>query len=1049
MIKVKMIPHKDKMPLTNGIGQVVHNYFKYLPNYGIELVPQEANTYDLTVGHAGMFEKTTDIAMIHGLYWSADYDASSAEIKANKKIVDSLRNAREVTVPSEWVAETIRRDMRFNPWVVPHGIDVDLWENEGNGKYVLWNKERSGVDVCDPTGLAQLAQTFPAMEFISTFTPKGFSAENVQVVGKVPHAQMKTLVQQCGIYTSLVKETFGIGIAEALAAGKPILGWAHGGNLIMVEHGVNGYLAEPGNYEDLFDGLQYCAKNWKTLGKNSREMAKKFDWPSAVKLVADIYKLAMAKEEHNVSVVIPHFQYADKVERALVSATKQTLKPEQIFIVDDGSSNEHLNKVREIVSGVASKNSDIDIQLLEKANGGVATARNHGILHTNTDYICCLDADDEIAPRFLEVCVEALKNDRSLGIAYTGLHYKQSNGKEGVSQWPEQCNYDAHLSVLSHSVLRGKNQVPTCNVFRREAWERTGGYKQRYAPLGAGAEDAEFWARIMSIGYGAEKVTDEGLFIYYDQGFVSTHWREGDIDRNLVEPPWLALHPWSVDGQHPFASRATPLGNEMAHRVRQYDEPLVTVVIPVGEGHEELVEDALDSVESQTFRKWETVLVWDSPQENPLARIRRSYPYVRIITTGGGKGAGFARNRGAEQARGSFLVFLDADDKIEPTFIERTLSVYSHFPAVIYTDYISTVATTQEDLNNNFSDREVLRFVEKTGEALIGGRSADYNCERAQRQPTYELKTDPFHWCLVTCLIPKAWHDDIGGFDETMESFEDVLYHWVMARSGYCYTRLPKRLVNYRMHTGQRRNIALRDDKKIGKSMLNYSKSVLEKIDMAGCKGCPDKNRVAPNIPSVNSVINAVSARDAESAKAQDENYILITYHGAKGNHHVYGRASNTKGELEYYGYRSKGQQFLVHKEDQALQPHLFVPVTVEIHTITAPSVNRTPPQKPIPLSSDPTESGRPVPVEFEAPEELVKEEAEEELEEPVEREVVAMDEEIDLQSLPISAGIAAQLKDMGVETKNDILALGIKGLMKLNGVGKIRAELIIESIQV
>jgi hypothetical protein len=35
----------------------------------------------------------------------------------------------------------------------------------------------------------------------------------------------------------------------------------------------------------------------------------------------------------------------------------------------------------------------------------------------------------------------------------------------------------------------------------------------------------------------------------------------------------------------------------------------------------------------------------------------------------------------------------------------------------------------------------------------------------------------PFIWCNVTTLVPKPWHEQIGGFDERMKSWEDVEYH--------------------------------------------------------------------------------------------------------------------------------------------------------------------------------------------------------------------------------------------------------------------------------
>ena len=117
-----MFPHATQVPATSGVGQVVHNYFRYLPQFGIELVDPQSTTYDIRVSHAGSITDA-EVATLHGAYWSADYAASDAEYATNARVILAIRNAHEVTVPSQWVAENITRDMRFIPHIVPHGIN--------------------------------------------------------------------------------------------------------------------------------------------------------------------------------------------------------------------------------------------------------------------------------------------------------------------------------------------------------------------------------------------------------------------------------------------------------------------------------------------------------------------------------------------------------------------------------------------------------------------------------------------------------------------------------------------------------------------------------------------------------------------------------------------------------------------------------------------------------------------------------------------------------------------------------------------------------------
>lgn len=302
-ISVYMSPQPDKLN-ESGILRVVQAYRRYLVDYGFKFINSDQSA-DLIVSHAASYPKPT-ICHLHGLYWSADYPNVDAwQWQTNAFIVEAIRHAKQVTVPSKWVAETIKRDMRFSPYVVPHGIEWQDWQHKEESRgYVLWNKNRQ-VDVCDNSILVDLIKNFPNVDFLSTFPPRGLSPaqmegwpKNLKVTedGVVSYDRMKRMVQRAGIYLSTTKETFGIGVLEAMAAGIPVLGYAYGGNLDLIEHGTNGYLAEPDNFEDLSDGLNYCLKYRDILGANGREMAKEWTWEKPIAQVAEIYKAALVDE---------------------------------------------------------------------------------------------------------------------------------------------------------------------------------------------------------------------------------------------------------------------------------------------------------------------------------------------------------------------------------------------------------------------------------------------------------------------------------------------------------------------------------------------------------------------------------------------------------------------------------------------------------------------------------------------------------------------------------------------------------------------------------
>lgn len=909
-MKVRMIPHvdqfKDNPRTESGIRRVIEAYFRGLPEYGVELVDRNATTFDLRANHAGMEGAAVDVAHVHGMYWTADYPAEQWELKANRLVIDSIRHASQVTVPSSWVAETFQRDVRYTPSIIPHGIDWEQWQHDSETlNYVLWNKNRN-QDVCNPEAVGVLSQVFPDVSFVTTFAPDE-AGPNVREIGLQPHERMKKIVQQCAVYLATTKETFGIGILEAMASGVPVLGFAHGGITNLIQHGVNGYLAEPRNYDDLGAGLVYCYQHRSTLGANGRELARSFTWDRVCEQVAGVYREAMVVEPASVSVVITSYNYSHVVSRAIGSMLDQTFAPASIIVVDDGSPDG--GETRKVVEAMAEH--DNRIRYVRQKNQGVAAARNTGIAMTDSKYVCCLDADDAVEPEFLQACVDALEKDRSLGLAYTRLKLLLPNDRVYTkTKWPTEPNFDEQI--------QGRNQVPTCCVYRRDMWERLGGYRQRYAPHGCGSEDAEFWLRAGASGWGMALASPEAYFVYSFGAGGTT----GNPDYQEID--WLEWHPWTRDLLHPFASIASP-GNGQSHLVQQYDEPIISVVIPVGKGHESTVINVLDSLEAQTFRKWEAIVVWDTGDRGQAAFFEKSYPYVRWVWTSGSVGAGRARNMGADIARGELLLFADADDWELPECLEQMLLAYDEEggDVGVYTDYIGLAYIDDVDqIDPKLKER--IRYREGTW-TVIGHKALDYDPDRVASQPDLE---SPYIWNTITTLHPRSWWKDVGGFDESMISLEDWDYWLRLARDGKRFVRIEDELFVYQYYSGRRRNVAnpaTSDGLQNAKSLVQYMQEKYEGVPIMPCAGCGGR-RARPSIaPTVQAQMTAAAA-----PAAMNENDMIMARYtsGNKGDHRVIGpfgfesripgvKMINRGGRWYMdYGYRCGGAVFYVHRLD-------------------------------------------------------------------------------------------------------------------------------------
>lgn len=102
-----------------------------------------------------------------------------------------------------------------------------------------------------------------------------------------------------------------------------------------------------------------------------------------------------------VSVVIPVYNGAAYIGRAVRSALEQSLHDIEVFVVDDGSSDE----TPAIVEALAGQDSRLRLLRMER-NGGPSAARNRGIAQARGRWIAILDADDWFAPDRLQILVE-------------------------------------------------------------------------------------------------------------------------------------------------------------------------------------------------------------------------------------------------------------------------------------------------------------------------------------------------------------------------------------------------------------------------------------------------------------------------------------------------------------------------------------------------------------------------------------------------------------------------------------------------------------------
>lgn len=196
--------------------------------------------------------------------------------------------------------------------------------------------------------------------------------------------------------------------------------------------------------------------------------------------------------------------------------------------------------------------------------------------------------------------------------------------------------------------------------------------------------------------------------------------------------------------------------------------PSVSVVVTVF-NNGPVLQRAIDSVVAQTMPDWELVL-WDDGSTDPatLAVLDRAEGLSITKLRGENRGVIAARRSGAERASGDVLVFLDPDDALEPTYLEKALLTFARYPGV------DVLCPTTRVLNDD------------------GSEHYWYSVPFDEHRLAYE-NTVP----ISSAMRRRVW-DAVGGMPEEMaEGFEDWGMWRAAAAAGFRGLPLPEALFRY------------------------------------------------------------------------------------------------------------------------------------------------------------------------------------------------------------------------------------------------------------
>jgi len=203
-----------------------------------------------------------------------------------------------------------------------------------------------------------------------------------------------------------------------------------------------------------------------------------------------------------VSVLIPVYKGETYLGRAVESALAQTYPNLELLIVNDGSPDNS----RQVLQPYLSRPN---VRYIEKANGGVASARNAALSVATGEYVALLDQDDAWHPQKLERQVAVLSQHPEVALVHADVTYIDAND----TVLPRDPYFPASVEGRCFDRFFMANPVMACTaLFRRRVVDELGGFDEaiRFS------DDYDLWLRI--VRHHAVAYIDEPLAMYRVHG---------------------------------------------------------------------------------------------------------------------------------------------------------------------------------------------------------------------------------------------------------------------------------------------------------------------------------------------------------------------------------------------------------------------------------------------------------------------------------------------------------------------------------------------------
>ena len=231
-----------------------------------------------------------------------------------------------------------------------------------------------------------------------------------------------------------------------------------------------------------------------------------------------------------VSIVIANYNMGKFLPLAVQSVLNQTYANIEIHVVDDGSTDDSTEVMKQF-------DSDPRVHYHYKPNQGQASAKNRGILESKGDFIAFLDADDLWTPTKIEKQMPCFNTSHKVGVVYTNYSLMTEEGE--IAPAPSRKYYSGNITgrLLIENIVTGMT-----SIVRRECFETVGLFDESL-PMGI---DYDLWLRI-SAKYEF-LFFDEITYLYRQWGGQMSHNYMKRYECGIkIMKKFLETHPGLVD----------------------------------------------------------------------------------------------------------------------------------------------------------------------------------------------------------------------------------------------------------------------------------------------------------------------------------------------------------------------------------------------------------------------------------------------------------------------------------------------------------------------